>query len=614
MSGKVPEKEPQLKQSVREPRDLENVEKFQGEDVIDQCQEFVPSIDATLHKEVAQRLIVRVQTATEQLSEEIELAKEKVAFLQLLDVQMLRADVEKRVGEFNFDNETTQIRVLTEIYESEDPYANVRSKFLDGKPEFERENQRLEAFQGEFGAVKNFVSKFWKKSEHENNVKSAQRIAKEITQQQLIKHIVAIGDRVETAKKELLSPEHNRADLLRRYSLAESDDTEAAAEALQKAADFYSQITGHEGVLDNLVPFLESLREGNAGESGFYFGAALSSVNSYRETLRSSANIFESERKSTSGTTRLKRRADDLKGDIRRLFVEPNPRGGVADVHHETEEWSITKEFLGAVKNFNGHIRQAEQLTHLTIGESEIYWTRQVIEAEKISSGRLLTHGAPTAMMYQILERGDLSSVIEQGRKHNDTNRTHIREHQKGLEDTETHDICFEVDSVYGNFSSDEDRIKSAGKTAVDMVLLFSENQLLDKRQFVDLDGRHIFDEKYSGDTAESPGFSVDLQQTPFMILVTEAEKDTLLDFLRDKSVFSDALRGMSPEEIQSWTDSHLIVTPSIDNFKFDQEVKKKFFESTKLSPKNGYVELTDTVAGFKVTKEKTKRFFAQTT
>ena len=65
------------------------------------------------------------------------------------------------------------------------------------------------------------------------------------------------------------------------------------------------------------------------------------------------------------------------------------------------------------------------------------------------------------------------------------------------------------------------------------MVLIFSENQLLDRRQFVDLDGRYIFDENYSGDTDESPGFSIDLQKTPFMILVSEAEKDKVIDFIK---------------------------------------------------------------------------------
>ena len=95
------------------------------------------------------------------------------------------------------------------------------------------------------------------------------------------------------------------------------------------------------------------------------------------------------------------------------------------------------------------------------------------------------------------------------------------------------------------------------------------------------------------------------------MILVSEAEKDKVIDFLKEKSVFKGQLKQLQPEELQVWLEEHLIVTPNIDNFKFTEEVKNRFFQSTRLQPKKGYVELTDTKAGFKVSRETTKQFFA---
>lgn len=296
------------------------------------------------------------------------------------------------------------------------------------------------------------------------------------------------------------------------------------------------------------------------------------------------------------------KKVEEFKGQIWDLFRQPDPHRKYGSIDREREKWSVTKEFLQAIKAFNDRIKEAERVTGSSLGEYKEYYMGQINEAEEISSGRLLTHGAPTDVMYKILERGSLCSITEQEKMYKEAGRTHPAGHAS----SETHDICFTVDGVYGNFTSSEDRFRA------NVILIFSENHILDRRQYVDFDGRHVFDERYSGETEESPGLRIDLLETPFMILVTEAEKDRLFDFLVNQSAFTNILREQKPEEQRRWLEEHVLVTPKISDYKKGLgEIKKKFFQITKLQPKKGYVELTDTKARFMTAQRKTKQFFA---
>ena len=279
-------------------RQLETSEMHSEKDPIDRYAEYVPSIDQSLHKEVAQKLISKVESATRDLAQEIELAKEKTAFLQTLEVQIRRADVEKKAGDFKFDDFTATVEPLIKVFESKDPYSDLRAEISTGKLSVsERDRQRLSAFQDEFGAAKKFVAKFWKKSEHEKNIGLAQRAAKEITQQKLVSRIAGVTEKINLAKRELFASEHNRVDLRREYCSAGSENIEAAAEALVKATDFYALTRGHEAVLDELGPLMESFRDRDGGESGFYFGQASGAISSYREVLHATESRFSDAKK-----------------------------------------------------------------------------------------------------------------------------------------------------------------------------------------------------------------------------------------------------------------------------------------------------------------------------
>ena len=82
---------------------FEVAEKEPEKELIDRLGEYVPSIDTIRHPDVAQRLVHETETASQELSEEIELTKKKVTLLQTLEVKNQLAEID-RVGEFNFDN------------------------------------------------------------------------------------------------------------------------------------------------------------------------------------------------------------------------------------------------------------------------------------------------------------------------------------------------------------------------------------------------------------------------------------------------------------------------------------------------------------------------------
>ncbi len=608
MSEKAPRIE---KSSSIEVSRFEVAEKEPEKELIDRLGEYVPSIDTIRHQDVAQRLVDETETASQELSEEIELAKKKSALLQTMEAKGQLANIEKRVGGFNFDNHTSKILLFAEIYESENPYEALLSRLSPKElVQLMQENEQLSDYQNEFGATKKIISLVWKRSEHERKIKFAQQLAKKIARTEIEKNIYAITKIVESAKEDSLKPDRRPSDLLRKFCFANSQNIESATQVLQDGLDSHLHAKENLAILDELAQFVESTKNRCKGELSWYFDQISYSIKNYKDILDSTDYSLKREKESTSATSGLRGKVEELKNKIRRLFTEPNPHGGSVPITHERENWSITKEFLQAMKSFNHQIKKAEQVAGVSIEEYKNYYFGQIQEAEAISSGRLLTHGAPIEVMYQILGRGSVSSIVEQEKNHGTRNRTHFKEQFK---EKETHDVCFEVDRVYSNFSTDEKFVGTQlnSKFRADIILLFSENNILDRRQFVDMDGRHVFDEKYSGDTEKSPGFSVDLLKTPFMILVSEAEKDKLVAFLKEKSVFSVQLKQLKPEELETWLDEHLIITPSIDDFRFTEEVKKRFFQSTKLQPRKGYVELTDTEAGFKVDSRKTKQFFA---
>lgn len=603
------EKQPKIEQ----PTSSNEVDNFEvvEEESIDGLIEYVPSVDTIRHAEVAKKLIQETKMASQELSEEIELTKKKVLLLHALEVRS-QLDKTNNIGELNFDSHINQILLFIEIYESENPYQALLSKLSPEElARIIHENERLNDYQNEFSTTKKVLSIVWKKSEHERKVRFSQQLAKKIARAEIEKSIYSITEAIQSKKNESLDPERKLANLLREFCFASSQNIESATQALQEGLHSLSSARENLKNLDEITQFAESAKNRCQDELSWYFDQILFSIKNYKDSIDSTEYSFNREKESTLPTSGLKGKVEESKNKIRKLFTEPNPHGGYVPITHERENWSITREFLQAMKIFNGEIKKAGEIAGVSIDEYNDYYFGQIREAEAISSGRLLTHATPTAVMYQVLERGDLSSVIEQEKKFKTKRRTHAHPDHPELEKNETHDICFNTDSIYGNFSSHEEKIKSLSKIRADMVLIFSESHLLDRRQFVDSDGRHVFDENYSGDTEESPGFSVDLQKTPFMILVSESEKDKLITFLKERSVFKGQLSQLEPEQLQVWLKEHIIVTPNIDDFKFTEEVKSRFFQSKSLHPKKGYVELTDTQAGFKVGREATKQFFA---
>lgn len=364
------EKEPKIEQPTSgEVGRFEVAEKEPEKELIDRLGEYVPSIDTIRHPDVAQRLVHETETASQELSEEIELTKKKVALLQTLEVKNQLAEIDK-VGEFNFDNHTNQILLFAEVYESENPYQALLSKLSPEElARLMQENERLNDYQNEFGTTKKILSLVWKKSEHERKIGFAQRLAKKIARTEIEKNIYAITKTIESTKEESLKPERKLADLLRKFCFANSQNIESATQALQEGLDSHSRARENLENLDELAQFVESIKDRCQDELSWYLNQISYSIKNYKDILDSTEYSFKREKESTSATSGLRGKVEELKNKIRRLFTEPNPHGGSVPITHERENWSITKEFLQAMKSFNGQIKKAEQVAGVSIEE-----------------------------------------------------------------------------------------------------------------------------------------------------------------------------------------------------------------------------------------------------
>lgn len=141
------------------------------------------------------------------------------------------------------------------------------------------------------------------------------------------------------------------------------------------------------------------------------------------------------------------------------------------------------------------------------------------------------------------------------------------------------------------------------------MVILLSENQLLsEERPFCESDGIHIFDKEFRG-VSSSKGLSFDLKTLPFMILVTENERERLLAFFKNESAWKEELGAMIGNSFQEWISNHMIVVKDLRSWTADDKTKQKIYNQNKSLPLDGFVELLDKKVDLKVGAQELKRF-----
>jgi len=605
---------------AEQPKASEIKEIQEEHDSVDKLSEYAPSLAMKKYdRDVAEKLIKAVDAESSELAREIELTKQKSAVLQTINERLQAAELMAEAADFDIDGWTSKLAVLLEIYDSESPYQSLSDKLTEDELQaLNQQNGDLASFQGDFSTVKRVVSLVWKSKDHKWRIARAQNMAREAIERQVGNILFGINNEIKSQKptNDLWFELNNK---YRNYCNAKVEATGSAGEDLKRQADSYQKAKADSARLEKMIVFIQPFSQKFRGIFKMAIEDLVDSINRYSKNVASVGTSFQKLQQDYSMATALENKINGIDGmcdRIRNIFSEPNRKGGSVWTEHEMEQWAITKEFLEAIKRFNFLIGRTRKIFG-TEAKDFFRSFRQISEAEEISAGRLLTHGAPTEYMYLILERGDLSSVAVQRQKHQTEKRTHRDYTQVNWrpewDETEIHGVTFNTDSIYENFSSDERETGRGMKIRCDIALVFSENQLLDGRQFVNgMDGTHVYNENYIGNYQRSPGLSLDLRETPFMMLVTAEEYPKLVKFLAEKSAFSGQLSALSPDKKKSWLADHIMVVPKIDDrFKFTPDLKEKFSEATGIKPKKGYLELTRYEAGFKTSsKIKTRQFF----
>lgn len=582
--------------------DITEVRKREApKDLIDTLSEYVPSIDSVRYPNLAQQIIDKTREAGVALESEIELVKKKITLLATLEVRGKLAETEDN-SEFNFDKHIDRINLLIKIYKSNNPYEFFTSMLSrDELEDLMWKNKELSDSQDEFRITKKIFSLFYKRQEYRDRINSTQEIIRKILIEIITKEVSEILNIVGSAINNFNDVNRRLKELYIKFGLLNSEKTPEEigfiVKEIQNGINFQFSARKNIDKLQGLKIFLELIKNECGGELFETVSKLISWVDRYDKSLKSPEYLFENQKKEISTTLGLEREVDDLKHKIERLFTNSQ---SIKDKKRDHIFWSITKEFLQAVREFNLIIKKANQITGVDVKEYNYFNFSQLRESVEISNGRLLTHTAPKDIMYQILSRGNLGSRVEQERIHGIKNHTHNHE-SEDVNKMESHSVFFSTDSIY-----------SAPRHNPEIVLIFSENHILEKSQFVDNAGVAevcVFKGDYHNDD-DTSGFKVNLEETPFMVLVCEAEKEKMIEFLKQKSVFSNKLSKLTEEELQRWLDEYLMVIPDIraPGLVF-KEIKDKFFKSKKLKPRKGYVELTGVETRLKTNFHETKRF-----
>lgn len=568
---------------------------------IEQNKEFVPDLATANHPEIAKKLVDAVEQARRELDEYLELTSRKLVFLNTVEAKMKVAN--RGTGGLDFSSRISQVSALIEIYESLNPFEGLLTRIQTPElAEFVGDVQWMDIYKKELHPVRKLTALVWKRAEHEQQLRRAESSAKRFVKECILKIVRSVEEDAES-----MTPESNLRLLYHEYSSAKPADVDSAEMAVEDGLAGLLRCEENLKKLEQVIIFLKKLQEDHEEDFGYEVGRINTRVNQLKEFLAGSRSTWEENVSSSAPVKTLASEILSLTSTVRKLFgFRRSPSLPTR------EDWSITKELLDAIAELNILIEQVHKKFGADVKDYQVScYFAQIQEAKKISSGRLLVHSAPAAVIRQILERGDLSSISEQDKRHGRRQRTHEGGAVSNSgEDVEAHDITFEVDQIYRNFSDDDEetaRRSSVKKT--DVALVFSENHLLEYRQYFDIDGVHVFDEKFKGDRPDAPGLSIDLRSTPFMMVVSEKERDKFIKFLKEQSVFRDVLSSLSQDQLDDWIENHVLFTPSLHQFQCTSQVKERFFSATELKPRKGYIEETDAEAHFKASYEKTRMF-----
>jgi hypothetical protein len=526
-----------------------------------QDSEYLPYLSEITNKGHASRLIERVKLATRSLESALKLTLLKKEMWHQLKKEFDRPVKVESEQVFDFEKHQKIVEKIATAYAANNPYLAMQklSRDLDFKdilPAVE-----MDTYSTIFDIkekIKAVLTGKSKKLENEQNsaIKMAESIAIRIVSAYLTDHI----------------PGHLRSEInILMFAFSQSDACNMDS-AGKRLFDAIKQLKINTEKAKGMALIVHSLKEHQIyGSLKHQIDSAINSLDNLIQNMSIDMNLIAGLDKPYWG--HFSNEKVRILNDLKSLMPNPDVRNTTAD-----NCYFLTREFDESVKELNGLLDEVG--SELFDDNNKFYYRSYAQLSKTISSGRLLTHSAPTDLMYLILEDGVLRSAHETKKNKGSVKRTH----DKMISDEwcETHEICFSPNDIYSNFRN---------TPLSNIALLFSENVLLsENRPFVEYDGIHVYDEKFRGGGHDVPGLNLDMKKTPCMIMVVDGEKDRFLRFLVEQSAWKKELSEMNAQEKQSWIENNVIF---VDRLDIDENVKRVFNEKKKPVIKEGHVEIT---------------------
>lgn len=571
---------------------------------------YLPTIDEASDPFLARQLIEWAKSANERLDKETVSVEKKLKLLDQLvnywktekeESQEENEDLEKIRGLFD------RIKILLELYQSENPFTAMLMAFKDKRVELDQqyvkfltEPENRAAFSWT-SKVKNIFSSEKARTDREKLLSSAEHDIESLFRQSVYEIRSIIEKNINEIEKNIPRTGDIIKIIRENYSDSREDNFSAIAEKLKEI----------KLQLGNFRKFFEDLQKEllerklaedvEVGWSSFNkevksFEGLLSSYQPKKTLDYKSNTIKEALEGSTfNAHDQLEKFFRNLEQEYRKLI-----KGDRIFHSNDITKTSVTEDF----------IVEMEKLQKKIIARKNgiIFWnehcTEAVIkEAKDISSGRLLTHSGPTSVMYEVMRTGYLGSVDFLRKKLGKAgNRTHDMSAVDNLGyERETHDVTFDIDKIYKNFTSSEEELSRTGHVTNQMetanvAIIISENHILSQgNPYFFMDGVHVLDKKFVNEKI-SEGIGINLKEEPSMIVVvTEEERENFLNFLKAESFLKEDFSKMSGEEFSRWIENNVIFVGSLDDLK-DRErqeikdIKEEFLKKKGVNLKKGYV------------------------
>lgn len=578
---------------------------------------YLPTVEEASDHFLARQLIEWARNANERLDKETALVKKKLEVTNQL-VNYWKTEKEEP-KEKNEDLEKIkellgQLKISVDLYQSENPFLALLKVLEEKKIEISNQDnidflsKNKKAFSWS-SSIKNIFSS--KKAEE--NKKYLIDRAKEIIKKSFFNVIFyEVGEIIRKNKEQLYEKLSSIRNIGVIVDKSYSDFSEDSFSVVAK------KLNAEKLQFEIFKKFFEDLQKELsenklAGDINFGW----SSFNEEIKKLEDAKPKINWDKELIISTGSLEKRIyhtrDRLEGFIRSLKGEYCEiiKASWISLSDDVTKNSVTKDFIIKMEKLQRKTSDSEKI--ISRENKVIFWneacTNAVIkEAMDISSGRILTHSGPTSIMYEMLKTGYLASVDflrkKLGKDISVKDRTHAMSFgTASSQEEETHDITFDIDQIYKNFTSSEEEIRNIDalmetklREVANIAIVFSENHLLSQGNlYFQMDGMHMLDKDFKNERV-SKGIGINLREEPNMIVVvTEKEKEKFLDFLKDESFLKEDFNKMSGEEFSNWIENNVIFVKNLDDLKDKEkqeikEIKKEFFRKKDVKLKKGYV------------------------